>query len=488
MPEDYSMLIKRLLSVPAEGSTVEFKENNSNPESIGRYISGLANSAALKSAYDDAYVVWGVEDGTHRLIGTSFNPKTKKIKQQNLELWLRQNLSANADFTFITHKEDEKEIVILRIKPALRTPVTFMGKTYIRTGSSLQELKSENEKARQLWSALEQTPYEERPALRHTNVQQVLSLLDYTRYFTQTNTPMPDNDEEILGYLEKEKLITRQDSGQWAITNVGALLFAHSLDDFHDLSRKALRIVHYYGTRRTAQTTRADAIWGYADFDRTFTTILDELPARENIDHALRQNASVFPRLALRELLANMLIHQDLSVAGAGPLVEIFDGRIEFSNPGTSLIDVNRLVNDPPQSRNPLLSRLSRRLGMCEEAGSGWDKIIDSCEDAHLPPLAVTVQEDPPSMRVVMRQERSFKLLTVQERIEAAYWHACVQYANNDFLTNTSLRERFALPSANSTAISQVSRVIREAVDMNLLRPFDAEASRKNMRYVPGWA
>lgn len=488
MPEDYSMLVQRLLSVPSESSTVEFKANNSNPELIGRYISGLANSAALKNAYDDAYVIWGVEDGTRRLIGTSFNPETKKIKKQNLELWLRQNLSTNADFTFIVHEKDEKKIVILRIKPAVRTPVTFMGKTYIRTGSSLQELKSESEKARQLWNALEETPYEERLALSHIDSQQVLSLLDYTRYFTQSNTPIPDNDAEILGYLEKERITVRHDSGQWAITNVGALLFAHSLDDFPTLSRKGLRIVHYYGTRRTAQTTRIDAVWGYADFDKTFTTILDELPTRENIDRALRQNTSVFPQLALRELLANMLIHQDLSVAGAGPLVEIFDDRIEFSNPGTSLIDVNRLVNDPPRSRNPLLAQLSRRLGICEEAGSGWDKIVDSCEMAHLPPLVVTIQEEPPSMRVVMRQESTFKLLTVQERIDAAYWHACVQYANGEFLTNTTLRERFGLPPANSTAISQVSRVIREAVDMKAIRPFDPEASRKNMRYVPAWA
>lgn len=108
-----------------------------------------------------------------------------------------------------------------------------------------------------------------------------------------------------------------------------------------------------------------------------------------------------YPELAIRELVGNMLIHQDLTIRGGGPLVEVFDDRVEFSNPGASLIQVPRLVNDPPQSRNPRLAKLARRLHICEEAGSGWDKIIRSCELMQLP--ATEIQEsrgDAPSMRV----------------------------------------------------------------------------------------
>lgn len=130
-----------------------------------------------------------------------------------------------------------------------------------------------------------------------------------------------------------------------------------------------------------------------------------------------------YPELAIRELVGNMLIHQDLTIRGGGPLVEVFDDRVEFSNPGASLIQVPRLVNDPPQSRNPRLAKLARRLHICEEAGSGWDKIIRSCELMQLP--ATEIQEsrgDAPSMRVRLMQRRPYRDLTVDERLQACYW------------------------------------------------------------------
>lgn len=66
--------------------------------------------------------------------------------------------------------------------------------------------------------------------------------------------------------------------------------------------------------------------------------------------------------MALRELMANMLIHQDFSITGTGPMICIFDGRIEFTNPGSSLVDVARLLNDPPHSRNEKMAAICRRL------------------------------------------------------------------------------------------------------------------------------
>lgn len=192
-----------------------------------------------------------------------------------------------------------------------------------------------------------------------------------------------------------------------------------------------------------------------------------------------------YPELAIRELVGNMLIHQDLTIRGGGPLVEVFDDRVEFSNPGASLIQVPRLVNDPPQSRNPRLAKLARRLHICEEARSGWDKIIRSCELMQLP--ATEIQEsrgDAPSMRVRLMQRRPYRDLTVDERLQACYWHACLQYANGNALTNASLRERFGLPTSSS---SQISRLIADAISDRLIRPVDADAANKKMRYIPAW-
>ena len=93
-------------------------------------------------------------------------------------------------------------------------------------------------------------------------------------------------------------------------------------------------------------------------------------------DVARKLAVPVYPELAIRELVANALIHQDLSITGSGPMVEIFDDRIEITNPGVPLVETSRMLDSPPRSRNEGLASLMRRMGSCEERGSGVDKVV----------------------------------------------------------------------------------------------------------------
>ena len=68
-PEYLSGLLAELRKLPTETGWAEFKENNSNPEEIGEYLSALSNTAALVGkAY--AYLVWGIKDDTHEGLRT----------------------------------------------------------------------------------------------------------------------------------------------------------------------------------------------------------------------------------------------------------------------------------------------------------------------------------------------------------------------------------------------------------------------------------
>ena len=136
-----------------------------------------------------------------------------------------------------------------------------------------------------------------------------------------------------------------------------------------------------------------------------------------------------------------------------------------------------------------MLAALARRIGICEEAGSGWDKIVDSIEERFLPAPQITRVDsaESPSMRITLRRFLPFRNLSTDERVDAAYWHACAQYANNEVLTNASLRVRFGLESTPG-ATSQVSRVIRDAVAAGRIRQRDPQAPRKSMSYIPAWA
>lgn len=96
--EQLKALIENLVSLSGETETVEFKENNYNKEEIGKRIAGLSNSANLKDK-KFAYLVFGVKDKTHKIVGTVFNPKKEKVGAMELENWLQQHLSPKIDFS-----------------------------------------------------------------------------------------------------------------------------------------------------------------------------------------------------------------------------------------------------------------------------------------------------------------------------------------------------------------------------------------------------
>ena len=191
----------------------------------------------------------------------------------------------------------------------------------------------------------------------------------------------------------------------------------------------------------------------------------------------------MYPELAIREIVANALIHQDFFVSGAGAMVEIFVDRIEVTNPGAPLMDTQRFVDTPPRSRNERLASLLRRIGICEERGSGWDKIVSQTETFQLP--APLPEQTDVHTRVTLFAHRPLTKLDKADRIRAVYLHACLRYVNREHMTNSSLRERFGIEPQNSAS---ASRLIREAVEGGTVLPYDAEAAPKVMRYIPFWA
>lgn len=273
-------------------------------------------------------------------------------------------------------------------------------------------------------------------------------------------------------------------NGLYAITNLGAILFAKRLSDFPRLSRKAVRVVQYKGSNRLKMLKEYDGTKGYAvGFEGLLGFIDALLPTAEVINGALREKKTAYPSLAIREAVGNALIHQDFSIPGTGPVVEIFDGRIEITNPGTPMVDIKRIVDNPPKSRNEKLAELMRRLRICEELGTGWDKIVISCELQMLPAPKIDLYEE--NTKVTLYAEMPFTSLSAEDKLWACYLHACVKQVENEQLTNTTLRERFGLKQSSS---GSVSRLIKEAVNMKLIKPLDPDTAPRYMRYIPYWA
>jgi len=166
-----------------------------------------------------------------------------------------------------------------------------------------------------------------------------------------------------------------------------------------------------------------------------------------------------------------------------GPMVEIFDGRIEFTNPGPPLVDTMRFIDNPPKSRNEGMAALYRRADISEERGSGWDKIEIACRDNHLPAPTITVYDY--ATRVILKAHKPYKDMSVEERLWTCYIHASYQQTVGKHLTNASLRDRLDVSTDN---MSIVSRLIKAATEKNLIKPFEPDAPPKSMSYVPYWA
>lgn len=480
-------LIRDLCALPNETEWVEFKTNNCHPDEIGKYVSALSNSAVLADQ-QFGYLVWGVENVTHEIVGTSFDPRKERIGVEELENWLLHLLTPEVSLRFDERTIGGRRVVLLRVGRAFNQPVRFKGQEFIRVGSYRKKLADHSAKERALWQAFERTPFEDVVAADGIAASDALQLLDYPSYFRLLQRPLPEGRQSILDALAGDHLVRNAGAGRWDITNLGAILFATRLEDFPSVRRKPLRIILYDGTSRVSTIREPHnepfIVSGYASgFEEVIDYIVGLMPSNEVIQNALRRDVPMYPVLAVRELIANALIHQDLSLTGAGPTVEIFKDRLEVTNPGTPLIETDRFLDKPPRSRNEKLAALMRRIGICEERGSGVDKIVWQTELYQFPaPMFEATGE---ATRAVLFAHRPLARMEREDRVRACYLHACLRYVNREYMTNTTIRERFGIEPHNSAA---ASRFIREAVGTGLIKPYDEDAAKKLMKYVPFWA
>jgi predicted HTH transcriptional regulator len=311
--------------------------------------------------------------------------------------------------------------------------------------------------------------------------QDVQRYLSAETYFDLLQLPMPKSLDGILERFASEHFIVQTELG-YGITELGAILLAKNLRDFSNLYRKAIRVIVYRGTGKLETIREQMFEQGYAVCFRTMVDWVNgQLPANEEIGIALRKEVRMYPEIAIRELTANMLIHQDFSVLGF-PMVEIYSDRVELSSPGQPLIHPDRFI-DEYQSRNNDVADIMRRMGFCEEKGSGIDKAVAAIEAYRLPPFKIRVSEV--RTTVIISARKPWLEMTKEERIQACYQHACLKYMMNDMLTNKSLRERVGVDEKN---YPQISKVIKDTLDAGLIKVGTPEGTnRRNVAYIPIW-
>jgi ATP-dependent DNA helicase RecG len=454
----------------SEHQNLEFKEAKTQFDNrkLYKYCVALANEGG-------GHLLLGIEDTPPRqVVGTAaFNDPVDMAAK------MFQVLGFRVEIEEVSHPDGRVLVFSIPSRPR-GTAFDFEGAYLMRAGEELVPMSEDRLRA---IFAEGQPDWLSQPALTDCDDDKVVQLLDTQSYFDLLHLPYPVNRAGVLERLENEKFIVRQ-GPVWSITNLGSLLFAKKLDSFDRLARKAARVIVYEGKNKLKTKSDKPGTKGYAvGFQGLVEFINGLVPSNEVIEQALRREVKMFPEIAVRELVANALIHQDFNESGTSVMVEIYDDRMEISNPGKPFISPDRFI-DEYQSRNERLADVMRRLGICEEKGSGVDKVIQAAELFQLPAPDFRVGERRTS--VVLFAHQALDDMDRNDRIRACYQHCCLRYVMNEKMTNQSLRERFKLTEDKVASVSQIIAATVDAGKIKLADP--TQTSTRYRSYVPFWA
>lgn len=383
---NYDLLIEKICSGVAETEWIELKANNYNPQTIGEYISALSNSACI-CGEDFGYLIFGIENGTLKVIGTDFNPKSIKAKgNEGLEPWLSHLLSPRIDFQITEYYYQQKHIVIFKIEPAVNTPIKFYGTAYIRVGEHKHKLSEHPEKERKIWNKKNSYDWS-RKIIKNSTLDDLDATAIYMarKHYIEKNPKLePDvNEWSDIEFLDKAKITIRSE-----ITNTAIILLGKSESE-HFIDPGKAQITWIVKDNKSIKI----------DYEHFFPPFLI------NAEHAAKKIRNLKSRYlftntlfpveintyepwVIREALHNCIAHQDYEKSGRIIVIEEPD-HLEFSNLGAflpgSIENVIKQEFDLEKLRNRFLSNAMVNLNMIDTIGSGIYKMYKLHRERNFP-------------------------------------------------------------------------------------------------------
>lgn len=468
-----TILKDSLYPVPTELNELDWKSGLSEKtERLAQHISAFAN---LKGG---GILVLGVNND-----GTCFSMAKEDADKtiQTLGNIALNNLAFPIQIEHSIMEFEGHSLLFIYIPEQNEKPVYLRGKDIFSAyhRSAGQTVKMSRNQVKALIAVSQGITFEQQVALDNLTGKEVLELLNFRALYQILDKNVPTSMEIVINKLSDFHLCEQRD-GKWAITNLGAILFANKLSDFPNMKGHEVIVRKYVGTNNRQQEFEQHGAYGYAVGFEGLIKFIMNTTSKESID--VRRNAvPTYPEVAIREFVANALVHQDFGITGMPVTIEIFTNRLSITNAGAPLNDINRLIDLPPQSRNEQLAQMMFQLGICERRGSGIDRAIAAVEDMFLP--AVKFSKSEQHTRVFLFPRKNLKEMTKQEKISACYQHACLMYEDGKAVNNQSIRERFEMGRNDS---SVASRIISDTVEAGFIKPADMETtSKKYMTYIP---
>ena len=369
--------IDQLRCQPTEMEWLEFKRNRCEPEQLGEYLSALANSACL-AGQRSGYLIFGIDDETHEVVGTNFDPRNTKAKgNQDLLLWLAAGLHPNTGFEPRIVDHPAGRVVVFEVAPARDHPVNFYGTAYIRVGTSKTKLSNHPEKARAIWTHGSDWSAEvcEQASLHDLAPEAIAKARE------QFVVRHPARATEVEGWDDTTFLNKARVLQQGTLTNAALLLLGQP--EASALLVPAVAQISW--VLKDAHNRELDC----EHIDPPFLLAGDHLLQRiRNLTVRALPNGTLFPKeftqydpWVIREALHNSIAHQDYRLRGRIVVVE-FPDHISLTNVGDFLPgDVATVIRqDAPQAiyRNPFLARAMVELNLIDTQGGGIKRMFDT--------------------------------------------------------------------------------------------------------------
>lgn len=464
--------------VPCELNALDWKSGLSpKSERLAQHMSAFANNEG------GGFFAFGVNNDATRC---EIDQKTADDIVTKLGNIAKNNLFRPIKIEHILKDFEGSPVLFVHVPEQPDKPIYLRGgdiyDSYYRSAGSTHKMP--RQMVANMIAKSQGVSFEMMAAKENISADEISKLINVREFFRMIGKPMPEDAAKIAEQCSNYNLC-ENNGERWNITNLGALLFAYDFRDFRHLEFKYILVRQYEGTNNRNLISEKFFYEGYAvSLSKIVEHTMSLLPKKEIIQKAQRENIPTYPEVAIRELAANMQIHQNFEISGMSNTIEIFTNRLTITNPGAPLIDTDRFIDMPPKSRNEKLAQAMFLFNLCERRGSGMDRAVEGIEKLCLP--AIKVEKGDEFTRVSMYPQKDYTQMTKAEKVLACYQHACLLNEDGLQLTNQSLRERLGISKNNSAT---ASRIISEAVDLGLIKPFDQEGgSKKFSSYIPFYA
>ena len=467
-------LIDSLLDQP-EGPELEFKaEAGFNIPELCRYCCGFANSGG-------GLLVLGVSDKRPRqVVGTSALQNPAKAEE---EIYAKVSPKPHVQVKEITYQEGHRVVAALIKRHPPGQPCAYKSDFWIRKGSQLVKMTSED--LRTIYKEVD-PHWLEALVIKNASADEIIELLDIEQFYQlQKVKTRPAQAARIMNDLLEEGMIVKARSeDKYGLNRMGALLLAKSISACSkDLRNKRPRVIKYRGNAKNGVSLDRDWDKGYAtSFDDLVDLVFSQMENREVFENGtIRREQAFVPQTALRELIANAIIHQDFE-NDRQLVVEIFDNRVVITNPGIPFLDEEDMILKH-WARNMKVVDAMRLFGLCEKRSSGIDNAIIALEEEGHAPVEYRMDKNIGEMEAYLRGVKPYDDLGRELRELACRQHCAIRYVQDNYMTNESLRKRFGLDKDKT---NEISKLIRKMVEEGHIKPFEGNGnSKKYASYVP---